>query len=387
MVTEARERLSMAVRNPTSFAVLPALAIFGLVLTAMALPAKAGSEAFLSNIKKHQLLTSTSPDNGDQNPYALVVAPVSAGSVQKNDVLIDNFNNNGNLQGTGSTIVDYRPSTGQMTTFAAVPSLPNCPGGVGLTTAMTMLKSGWVIVGSAPSRDGTSKTLGQGCLIVLDSSGKVAATITDPLINDPWGNMAVIDNGDTAKIFVSNVGFDIGNSGATIVHNKATVLRLDLRIPAGQKPEVTAKTVIADGLSSQADPGVFLIGPTGLVLGGQGQLYVSDAINNRVISIPDAASRTSSAGTGTEITKDGFLNRPLALAMAPNGHLLVINGLDGYVVEVDPANGRQLTKKLIDGDQAQTPPGSGDLFGIAMAPDGKGFYYVEDDVNTLVEAK
>ena len=377
----------MVVRSEMSRVALPAMALFSLALIAIA-PAHADSAAFLTNIKKHQLLTSTSPDNGDQNPYALVVAPVTAGSVQKNDVLVDNFNNEGNLQGTGSTIVDYRPSTGQMTTFASVPpNLPGCPGGVGLTTAMTMLKSGWVIVGSAPSTDGTSKTLGQGCLIVLDASGKVAGTITDALINDPWGNMAVIDNGDTAKLFVSNVGFDIGDSGADIVHNKATVLRLDLHIPAGKPPVVVAKTVIADGLASQADPSVFLIGPTGLVLGSKGQLYVSDAIGNRVVEIPDAASRTRSAGTGTVVTKDGFLNRPLALAAAPNGNLLVINGLDGNVVEVDPATGKQLAKKLIDGDQAQTPPGSGDLFGIAMAPDGKSFYYVEDDVNTLVQAK
>ena len=36
-------------------------------------------------------------------------------------------------------------------------------------------------------------------------------------------------------------------------------------------------------------------------------------------------------------------------------------------------------------NQAQSPPGSGDLFGLAMSPDGKSFYYVEDDMNTLVE--
>jgi hypothetical protein len=382
----------MAVRNKTSSAILPAMAVFGLALigaaSVAAAPAKADSGTFLTKIKKHQLLTSTVPDNGDQNPYALLVAPVSAGTVQKNDVLVGNFNNKGNLQGMGSTIVDYRPSTGQLTTFAALPAaLPGCPGGVGLTTAMIMLKSGWVIIGSAPSTDGTTKTLGQGCLIVLNSSGKVAGTITDPLINDPWGNMAVIDNGDTAKLFVSNVGFDIGTSGAPTVQNKATVVRLDLSVPANGPPAVTGKTVIAEGLSSQADSSVFLIGPTGLALGSAGQLYVSDAINNRVVSIPDAATRTSSAGVGTEVTKGGDLNRPLALTTAPNGNLLVVNGLDGYVVEVDPANGKQLAKKLIDGDQAQTPPGSGDLFGIAIAPDGKSFYYVEDDMNTLVEAK
>jgi hypothetical protein len=378
----------MGVRNKTFSATLPAMAVFGLALIAAAQPAKADSTSFLSKIKKHELLTSTVPDNGDQNPYALLVAPVSAGTVQKNDVLVGNFNNKGNLQGMGTTIVDYRPSTQQLTTFATIPAtLPGCPGGVGLTTAMIMLKSGWVIIGSAPSTDGTTKTLGAGCLIVLDSSGKVADTISDPLINDPWGNMAVIDNGDTANLFVSNVGFDVGTSGATTVHNKANVVRLDLSIPAGGKPVVTGKTVIADGLSSQADPSVFLIGPTGLVLGAKGQLYVSDAINNRVVSISDAATRTDSAGTGTKVTKGGFLNRPLALTSAPNGNLLVVNGLDGYVVEVDPASGKQLAKKLIDGDQAQTPPGSGDLFGIAIAPDGKSFYYVEDDMNTLVEAK
>ena len=52
----------MAVRNKTA-ATLPAMAVFCLALTA-ALPAKADSEAFLSNIKKHQLLTTTSPEFG-----------------------------------------------------------------------------------------------------------------------------------------------------------------------------------------------------------------------------------------------------------------------------------------------------------------------------------
>jgi len=355
---------------------------------ALALEAQAGTEAFLAHIRKHQLLTSTEPANGDQNPYALLVAPVSAGSVKKGDVLVDDFNNAKNFQATGTSIIDYRPSTGAMTSFASIPqNLPGCPGGVGLTTAMIMLKSGWVIVGSAPSTDGTPKTLGQGCLIVLDAKGAVAGTITGPEINDPWGNMAVIDNGDTAKLFISNVGFGIGTSGGTAVHNQATVLRLDLRIPAGKKPVVESKTVIAGGFEAQADPSVFLIGPTGLALGKQGELYVSDAIGNRVIAIDDAATRTNSAGTGREISKSGMLNRPLALAMAPNGNLLAINGLDGNVVEIDPDHGRQLAEKLIDGDAAQSPPGSGDLFGIAMNPDGKSFYYVEDDVNTLVEAK
>jgi hypothetical protein len=351
-----------------------------------AAPAFADS-TFLPTVKKHHLLTSTQPANGDQNPYALVVAPVAAGKVQKDDVLVDNFNNNGNLQGTGSTIIDYRPATGEMDIFAAIPhDLPGCPGGIGLSTAMTMLKSGWVIVGSAPSTDGTTKTLGPGCLIVLDPNGHVAGTIAGPNINDPWGNMAVIDHGDTATLFVSNAGFGIGAPGQPVQH-KATVLRIGLAITGGKAPVVTAQTVIGDGFGAQADAGVFLIGPTGLALGGDGTLYVSDAIGNQVVAIGDAATRGDSAGQGRQISKDGLLQRPLAMSFAANGHLLVVNGQNGQVVEIDPATGKQDGAMWIDADEAQTPPGSGDLFGITMKPDGKGFYYVEDDVNALVVAQ
>jgi hypothetical protein len=361
---------------------MPAFVFVSGMLGLYAVHAAGAEPGFLAGVKTHHLLTSTQPENGDQNPYALVVAPVAAGTVQKGDVLVDNFNNNANLQGTGSTIIDYRPSTGQMTTFATLPrNLPGCPGGVGLSTAMTMLKSGWVIVGSAPSTDGTAKTLGAGCLIVLDSEGAVAGTITGPDINDPWGNMALIDNGDTATLFVSNVGFDIGPN----VQDKATVLRLSLRIPSGQPPQVTSRTVVADGFAAQTDPGVFLIGPTGLALGADGTLFVSDAAQNRIVAVADAATRTN-AGPGKPITQGGMLNRPLAMTLAPNGDLLVVNGLDGHVVEITPG-GTQVGKKIIDADAAQSPPGSGDLFGIAINPDGKGFFYVEDDVNTLMQAQ
>ena len=372
----------MTGKTSLAFAVLAGLVFTGAARADMSL---------LGTMHKHQLLTSTVPDNGDQNPYALVVAPVSAGSVQKDDVLIDNFNNSGNLQGAGTTIMDYRPSTGQTTTFAAVPrTLPGCPGGVGLSTAMIMLKTGWVIVGSAPSTDGTTKTLGPGCLIVLDPTGKVAGTIAGPNIDDPWGNMAAIDNGDTATLFLSNAGFGIAAPGQP-VQTKATVLRINLSIPPGsfgaKPPVVTSQTVIGSGFNAQADAGVFLIGPTGLALGANGDLYVSDAIGNRVVAIPDAATRTSSAGTGTQISQGGLLNRPLAMAMTPAGTLLVVNGLNGQVVEIDPATAKQQGAEWIDADEAQTPPGSGDLFGIVMQPDGKGFYYVEDDVNTLMRAQ
>jgi hypothetical protein len=379
--------LDARTRNTRMKKLIGSIAIAGALAATIAHAAPIG---FLETLHRNTTLINTVPSNGDQNPYAVVVAPVSSGTVKQGDVLVGNFNNAANLQGTGSTIVNYHPDTKELTLFATVPrDLKECPGGIGLSTAMTMLKSGWVIVGSTPSNDGTTNTKGAGCLIVLDNQGKVASTIVSPNINDPWGNMAVVDNGDHATLFVSNAGFGVGGAdGTPPVFKQATILRLDLDIPEGKPPVVKQQTVIASGFGAQADKGVFLVGPTGLALSqDQKLLYASDAIGNRVTEIDDPMTRDTSAGVGRQLTADGFLHRPLAMVTAPNGHLLVTNALNGQVVEIDPATGKQLYARWIDTDKAQSPPGNGDLFGIALTPEGDGFYYVQDDVNTLVLAK
>ncbi len=347
---------------------------------------------FLELVHRHTLMSSTIPDNGDVNPYAVIVAPVSAGKVMKDDVLVDNFNNISNLQGTGTTIVGFRPATQQTYLFARVPQgLPQCPGGIGLSTAMTMLKSGWVIVGSTPSRDGTTATRGDGCLLVLDPNGKLAAVWSGPTISDPWGDMAVVDRGTSATLFVSMAGFGLPGprvldpaTGLPVVLRRATVLRLQLSIPAGKPPVLTDQTVVASGFAQRADADNFLLGPTGLALGADDTLYVTDGLDNVITAVDHAGARGQDGGTGRVVTRDGLLSWPLAMTVSPEGHLLVCNGKDGRLVEVDPAAGKQVYAQWINSDQAQSPPGNGDLFGIAMTPDGRGFYYVADDNNVLM---
>jgi hypothetical protein len=370
--------------------------VLGLAL-ALAIPvaALAGApQGLLETIHRHATLASTVTDNGDLNPYAVVVAPVSSGTIRKDDVLVDNFNNISNLQGTGTTIVGYRPSTKQTYLFARLPQkLPECPGGVGLTTAMTMLKSGWVIVGSTPSTDGTTGTKGDGCILVLDSTGKLVAVWSGPTINDPWGDMAVKDDGDKATLFISMAGFGLQSprvidpaTKLPVVIHKSTVLRLDLAIAADKPPVLVSQTVVGDGFAQRADLDNFLLGPTGLALAPDGTLYVTDGLDSLIAAIADAPTRTTSAGTGRVVTQGGLLSWPLAMVMTPAGHLLVCNGKDGRLVEVDPAAGKQIYAQWINNDQAQSPPGNGDLFGIALTSDDSGFYYVMDDVNTLMRA-
>jgi hypothetical protein len=107
---------------------------------------------FVGPLNQTQVLASTVPANGDVNPYGMAVVRKSTGSLYKGNVLVSNFNDSSNVQGTGTTIVQVTPS-GQQTLFAQInPNLPGCPGGVGLTTALTVLPTGWVIIGSLPHR-------------------------------------------------------------------------------------------------------------------------------------------------------------------------------------------------------------------------------------------
>ena len=107
-------------------------------------------------------LGSTVPAIGDVNPYGVARVPNSIGNLVEGQFLISNFNNAANQQGTGTTIVQVSPN-GSAHLFAAIDaSKVSCIGGVGLSTALVALRSGFDIVGSLPTTDGTAATAGAG---------------------------------------------------------------------------------------------------------------------------------------------------------------------------------------------------------------------------------
>ena len=355
----------------------------GALTTALALAAGAGPAAAAAAAAGPIITTvaSTVPANGDVNPYGVAVVPNSVGALHRGDILVSNFNNLGNLQGTGTTIVQITPS-GRVSTFAAIDPahLPGpCPGGVGLTTALGVLRSGWVIVGSLPTSDGTSATAKAGCLLVLDSHGRVRETITSPEINGPW-DMAVADYGRFADLFVTNVLNGTVAGGGRVVH-RGTVLRISLAIPACGcgLPKPVAHAVIGSGFPERTDPTALVVGPTGVGLSPWGTLYVADTVGNRIAAIPGALDREHSAGTGKSVTSGGALNGPLGLITTPDGKILTVNGGDGNLVPITPT-GRQLPTVQLD--DTGTPPGAGALFGLALAPH-HGVYFVDDNENAL----
>jgi hypothetical protein len=345
----------------------------------MAPAAAAAPPAFIGPFNTVQTLASTVPMNGDVNPYGVAVAPVTTGLLTAGDVLVSNFNNHRNLQGTGSTIVEVSPG-GTASLFASLApnKLPGaCPGGLGLTTALVALRSGFVIVGSLPTKNGSSASMQAGCLIVLDSSGTPVETISGGHINGPW-DMTALDAGSTATLFVTNVLNGTVAASPNVV-NGGTVVRIGLSLTGGGTPKVTHETVIGTGLPERTDPSALVVGPTGLGL-SRGTLYIADSLANRIAAIPGALGVP---GAITTVTSGGAVNDPLGLAIAPNGDILTTNGGDGNLVETTP-QGRQVAVKILDTSPAPPGPnGNGTLFGLAVVPGGSGVYFVDDGTNTL----
>jgi hypothetical protein len=350
------------------------------------LPASAyasGSGAFVDPLHSVDTIASTVPKNGDVNPYGTAVVPESRGRLHQGDVLVSNFNNKNNLQGTGTTIVDINPN-GKVKLFAKIDArkLPgDCPGGVGLTTALVVLREGWVIVGSLPTTDGMPDTIGAGCLIVLDSSGKVRETISGHGINGPW-DMTAKDDGGRVDVFVTNVlnGTVAGNGD---VVNGGTVLRLDLSVDDKQAPRLLNVTMIGSNFPEKTDPAALVVGPTGVGLSDDGVLYVADSVGNRIAAIRDAVDRDDTAFTGRTVSTDGDLNTPLGLAIAPGGHILTVNAGDGNLVETRP-DGMQIAARQLDNSMTPgSPPGAGALFGLAVVPGVRAVYFVDDATNQL----
>ena len=364
-----------------SAAVVVASLVVGLLFVAV--PASAGQTngTFISTLQHPVEVGSTVPANGDVNPYGIAVVPSSVGKLVAGDTLVSNFNDMGNTQGTGTTVVEVSPS-GALTPFAEIfpqPVSGMCPGGIGLTTSLAILPGGWVFVGSLPAGPNGALPSANpaGCLLVLNSSGTPVETWSNANINGPWDMTAVV-SGSKASLFVSNALSRPANLTATPPSGLCTIVRVSIVLSPSAMPVMTGTTVVGTGFVWRANKAAFVQSPTGLALGRNGTLYVAETVGSHVTAIPNALSRKTPVKDGKPaiITAKGFLNGPLGMTLAPNGDLIVSNGNDGNVVEISP-QGRQLSRVTL------VKNGAGDLFGLTISSNRHGLVFVNDGTNAV----
>lgn len=368
--------MSVTIRRVTR---LSAIGLACLILYSVDMAQAADSQdAFLPR----SITSSTIPANGDLNPYGVAFVPQNfprGGSIAPGDVLVSNFNNINNLQGTGTTIIKLTPtgnlapgvaagSPGNATTFFQSPL-------AGLSTALGVLGRGFVIVGNVPTTDGTVNTISQGALQFIDARGKLAATLTDSTyLDSPW-DLAINDQGNRAQIFVSNV-------------LSGTVSRLDVSVGASGIV-VTKRVRIAMGYSHQPNAAALVLGPTGLAYDASSDtLFVASTADNAIFAVPDAGDRNTAVSKGRVVFVDPHLRGPLALAFAPNGHLLTANG---DAVNADPLHPSEIVEFTRTGSyvgEANVDASQGGAFGVAtvLTPQNVAFNYaaIDDVPNDLV---
>jgi DNA-binding beta-propeller fold protein YncE len=334
---------------------------------AICLAQSPGDDAFLPSPVR---TVSTVPANGDVNPYGVAFVPTNfetgSGPLKHGDILVSNFNNSANLQGTGTTIVRV-PASGKPSLFFQGNT------GLGLTTALGTLQYGFVVVGNGPTPDGTAASAEPGSLLVIDNQGKLIQTIANGWIQYPW-DMALVDHGDRAIAFVTNA-------------LNGTVSRLDFKVSSSGLTLLSAKT-IASGYVHHGDPVALFVSPTGLVYDAKpNRLYVASTGDNAVFAIPDAANTETDHGRGSIVYQDdAHLHGALGLAEAPNGHLLVTNN---DTVNSDPARPSEIVEFTKDGSfvkELSVDPAQGGSFGLAVraTSDQAIFAAVDDNASTLI---
>lgn len=321
--------------------------------------------------------SAVDPANGDQNPYGLAIAPVSAGLVTAGDLIVCDFNDGPtNTQGLGTSVLGLHPTAGSMPYhIAQSAALKGC-------SAVAVLADG-AIAATADQANGVELVQPNGTVVT-------PSPFAGDTFASPWSDVYIPAGGTygtNATLYVSNA-----TSGA-----------ID-RISLGSGDSQSAFTEIATGFSVNMGAPGSISAPAGLTYDGSiDTLYVVDTNRNRVIALnhvsqigtdgvmvndtaaPPGTAMFSgpSASSAVVIANGAPLNGPISGALLGNGNLVVGNTLDpngtNLLIEVSPQQGVVAQKNVDTG-------AAGALFGIVATVTGSGaqlVYFNDDNDNTV----
>ena len=302
------------------------------------------------------------PGTGDQNPYGLAIAPITAGKLTAGDLVVCNFNDAANVQGNGTTIVALHPVGGATPTHVAQnAALKGCD-------ALTLSANDTIYTAAFVSNRAP----------IVAPSGAVISPNPNPAWSGPFG---VIFSPTTGPFGTSSVFESNANSG--------TVTRMNITAGA-----VTSVDTIISGFTKNTGVPGMIAGASGLTYDPNGdQLYVVDGAANRLLAFTNASSIpaggitvTSSSFTGPSaaqarvVSANPAINVPISAALLVNGDVVVGNTGDNKMLEFAPS-GALVATKLVDAGP------TGAIFGIVATgttPANQKIYFNDDNTNTVV---
>jgi hypothetical protein len=347
----------------------------------VALASPADTTSVLKLLTKDVTIGSTvDPANGDAGPRAVTVVQAGGGKLKKGQLLVCNFDDKSGTAGNGTTIEQFSPTAGSKpTTFIQNSAIEGCDGsafsGYGAVTYATGF---------------TSKVM-----VEINDNGQLKKTYGKP-ITQPFGDGAgpqlslyspdliFVGNADTGAVDSFSFGAYGTGRGTEIVNgfpvNKGsgwTALGPSLAYWCGALP--------GDGscpYKNQSD-----------------DLFVADGACNAVVEITHASSLLEtdeitiepgckkfkceypSTSCATLVKAGSPLDKPVAMAILPNGNLIVANTGNNTLVEMTP-KGQVLDTKVVDKSK------TAGIFGLAT--NGKTdsntvIFYTDKNTNTLHE--
>jgi hypothetical protein len=307
------------------------------------------------------------PVNGDQNPYGLDVAKAAAGKLEAGDLVVCNFNNSANVQGTGTTVIALHPH----------------PGSNPLHISQSASLVGCTALALAPNDNIWAAAFAANLNPIFTPSGQLITT----LATGPW-------HGPFGQTFSPHAGpFGIAAFYESNASNGSIV-----RININPGPTFTFDVIATGFAVNHGAPGSIL-GPSGLQYDiKHDRLYIVDGANNTIVAFRHVSTIPANGivvhGKSFEgpfehrarlVFSGAPLNGPISSALLPNGHLVVANTLDpdgqNLMVELTP-RGHLLAVRNVDRGPA------GALFGMVATGTAGDFddtrlYFNDDNDNSV----
>ena len=300
------------------------------------------------------------PVTGDVNPYGLDVAASTSGDIDAGDLVVCDFNDKANVQGTGTSLLAIHPTVGSMPRhILSDKRLRGCDA-LALAPDDTIWPADF-IANDTP---------------IVTSSGQFVTGLRSGPWHHPFG-IAFSTSKTVPAFYVSNAG-------------DGSLVRI------GLSPSISF-TVIATGFPINGGAPGSILGPSGLNYApDKDRLYVVDGQNNALYAINNISTIPANGIVVNGLTFSGPaasnahviyagapLNGPISSAILPGGHIAVGNTLDpagkNLIIEIT-LSGHVVSVRNVDTGAA------GALFGMVATgttPATTRLYFNDDNDNTL----